>query len=96
MEDDTMTTKATHTPGPWKVMQYSRDVYANGRLLANVQGEAYQAHVNARLIAATPALYEALKVLVADMEAEYRDREGDMDHDGINRAKAALAQAEGK
>lgn len=46
--------------------------------------------------AAAPALYEACKVLLADMEAEYRDRHGDADHDGMEQARKALAQAEGR
>lgn len=49
---------------------------------------------NARMIAAAPDLLEALKVLVADMEAEYRDGNGDVDHDGIEKARAAIAKAE--
>ena len=41
-------------------------------------------------------LVSALETLVADVEAEYRDRNGDADHDGIEKAKTALAKAKGE
>lgn len=48
------------------------------------------------LFSAAPDLLAALEVLTADMEAEYRDRNGDADHDGIAKARAAIARAMGK
>lgn len=38
----------------------------------------------------------ALETLLADMEAEYRDKAGDMDHDGIQKARAALDKSYGR
>lgn len=38
-------------------------------------------------------LLAALRTLLADMEAEYRDRNGDADHDGMDKARAAIAKA---
>ena len=53
----------SHTPGPWKVQEFSTQTYMistfqNGLIAQHVPGEA-----NARLIAAAPELYEALKDL---------------------------------
>lgn len=41
-------------------------------------------------------LLAALKTLLADMEYEYRDRNGDADHDGMDAARAAIALAKAK
>lgn len=59
-------------------------------------GFPVSAEATANLLAAAPDLLAALKTLLADMEAEYRDRNGDADHDGMDKARAAIAKAEGK
>jgi hypothetical protein len=60
---------AKHTPGPWKIKQVEdsttvevRDVY--GLLVAEVGDTSLEDEANARLIAAAPALLEALKVML--------------------------------
>jgi hypothetical protein len=101
--------KAGHTPGPWKVSQYSSGAEIMARvplvdgtrgeyqlLLASVMSDRHhdpQGNANAALIAAAPDLLAALETLVADIEHKYRDRSGDVDHSGIDAALAAIAKA---
>lgn len=60
-----------HTPGPWKIdrrRSWDEVRDAKGIVLAQVTGlgrDAQEAQANARLIAAAPNLYEALKALDA-------------------------------
>lgn len=59
------------TPGPWET---SRDAVPEGHVQITVYAESsgervatvFQAEANARLIAAAPAMYEALKNLLAN------------------------------
>lgn len=90
-----------HTPGPW---QYEPSGDCDGEKWGIdhfVMGDGGKVELgcppteaDALLMAAAPDMLAALKILVADMEAEYRDRCGDMDHDGIEKARAAIAKAE--
>lgn len=99
-----MTTK--HTPGPWRVVpcggistaiQRAAPMPLGAAVIATVShsdGETQAA--DARLIAAAPAMLEALREIVAEQDARtppqgtiYRDT------GGLLLARAAIAQAEG-
>ena len=97
-----MTQPAKHTPGPWAVdsevmilanvpIQRIRD--SNGREVMRVQSK----HVH--LVAAAPAMYEALKALVEVFPSVVKMAPYGVSM-GISKihddAKAALTQAEGK
>jgi hypothetical protein len=71
-----MTTQtATHTPGPWEVSQYGDDygVYdphrGNDIALVRGTGDDAETEANAHLIAAAPALLEALTELVTNLDS---------------------------
>lgn len=94
-----------HTPGPWRAaVRRGYAAVASGPqtdtvMVADcrtVDVDLPTATANACLIAAAPDLLEALKILLADMDAEYRDRNGDADHDGMDLARAAIAKATGQ
>ena len=101
-----------HTPGPWHLSDLGRHhnrrlVYgADGVLVADAGGihkrSNDEMHANARLIAASPALYEALRAI----EHQAIAGEGTLDENGtaigaddfasiLNTARAALRLAEG-
>ena len=90
-----------HTPGPWKV----RTAYSNGEpvcytihlgqtSIADVTSLSEQDRVNATLIAAAPAIYEALQIMVRAANVDEIDPL--VMFASIERAKGALAQAEGR
>ena len=89
-----------HTPGPW-VIRYKDAVYAQcGRFIADCELTPYDARpqppnstdaANAHLIAAAPAMYEALTIALQIMI----DKRVPYQHE-IDQARAALAQAEGR
>lgn len=92
-----------HTPGPWKVKKLDGEIYINPSrrfaeyaLLAkvsesNVFRSDETAHANARLIAAAPALLEALKALIESIEnVDF----GVHDDDGRTYDRIPWAQAE--
>ena len=62
-----------HTPGPWSISDeiYVRDASRNGAYIAEVdpmtdfQGNEAEAQANLRLIAAAPAMFEALKAILS-------------------------------
>ncbi len=66
--------EAKHTPGPWTVQRYGRgfDVLREGRIIADCKAQSGadlpSCEANARLIAAAPALLEALRDAVASLE----------------------------
>ncbi len=69
-------------------------------LAKNIPGEEHHAewnqdidHPDARLIAAAPELLEALKTLYAE---EHRDDDDPILNEARNRARAAIAKAEGR
>lgn len=84
---------AKHTPGPWNcvdphVIRGPKNVVVAKTLDSKEGYEIKQA--NAHLIAAAPAMYEALTNLLKMVE------DGDYTTIELNEARAALAQAEGK
>ena len=96
--------KAAFTKGPWRVdEEYPADVFAEAVPVAtalerrpddpNLQlaPGLLETIANAHLIAAAPAMYEALKALIA----LYEEDEGCADLPEIISARAALAAAEG-
>jgi len=100
-----------HTPGPW-VIRYKDAVYAQcGRFIADCELTPYDARpqppnstdaANAHLIAAAPAMYEALSRLrnVASTASNHMRLSGNEEEallfDNDQRVvEAALAQAEG-
>ena len=100
-----------HTPGPWvstgphtrEVVTYNTSTYRPAMTIATVNGYcAGEALAHMHLIAAAPAMYEALKGCLRVTEAWKSQAE--MDGDAveiesavmeIKRIKTALAQAEG-
>ena len=98
-----MNTQSKHTPGPWKV----RTAYSNGEpvcytihlgqtSIADVTSLSEQDRVNATLIAAAPAMYEALKALVGEIDlSQLNVRKNFSLLNAHASAAKALAQAEG-
>ena len=102
---------AKFTPGPWKVLHDDRGLWVGAEqpedhtrfgIVTEVGCTALapQASANARLIAQAPALYEALRALLAEFEsrvaliknADLEDGELDCMID----ARAVLAKVEGR
>lgn len=83
--------------GPWYLDdEYWDDVRAgNDKLVANVYGRGNddEAKANARLIAAAPELYEALKNLLALSRPHFSDSTQIL---AFNLAESAIAKAEGR
>ena len=102
-----MTHIAKHTPGPWRIIDsrnqskatiVGADFPAMGfvadvNLCRNNTHQQVDGHANAALIAAAPAMYEALKDALACIEQTLSRKEINERRDRIN---AALAQAENK
>ena len=85
-----MTTKpAQFTPGPW-VINANGDINSEQGAICWLPSGIHNKHNNATLIAAAPAMYEALQNLVNDWERVH----GPIPKD--HEAWAALAQAEGR
>lgn len=90
----------THSPGPWT--HESGEIIANGVVIALVYGaddRAYddeEALANARLIAAAPALLEALEEFVAVLE-DPAAPVGLTGHEAavLGRGRSAVAKAKG-
>lgn len=92
-----MNTQIKHTPGPWHIgMKPGPMIYGqNGEQVADCRcidllGRD-EAQANLALIAAAPAMYEALKDALACIEQTLTRKEINERRDRIN---AALAQAE--
>jgi hypothetical protein len=106
MEARTMTTQATHTPGPWKEKRklaiYSAD---DEPICAVFPAETEErSKADARLIAAAPDLLEALRRArdsIADMFAgmqfhpDHKDIEAPL-LVALSNARAAITKAEGR
>ncbi len=98
-----MNNTAKHTPGPWEVVgsrictietDSSRITLAKTEPNGAFAMDETQA-ANAHLIAAAPAMYEALQTLVEYLSAQVpADTLDDWKH--VFAARQALAQAEGK
>ena len=97
---------AQFTPGPWatfgptKFQVYGGDPVRRIAVLDYTTGSETEEHIsNANLIAAAPAMYEALKALLAmqiECEGLLLTIEKDYHCHQTRQAMAALAQAEGR
>jgi hypothetical protein len=99
----------SHTPGPWRVSSVHThersSVFTDAAPTVCVAETWTPQHAaNARLIAAAPALYEALKAIVQAEEAAFEEWrannlpdwvEGHPAFDRYNAARTALSLAEG-
>ncbi len=94
-----------HTPGPWKAVQHPREhkwawtiegTDGVGQIIARIGlvNDAQAVAANAHLIAAAPAMYEALQIMVRAANVDEIDPL--VMFASIERAKGALAQAEGR
>ena len=86
---------ATHTPGPWVVegSDITNDYPDQGSRILIAEKVAIESDAN--LIAAAPAMYEALQTLVEYLSTQVpADTLDDWKH--VFAARQALAQAEGK
>lgn len=87
---------ASHTPGPWNSDDWGKISADDGRAVAfaagarvdvaDVESRNGEASANARLIAAAPDMYRALRVMARHHSAS--------PHIGL--ARAAIAKAEGR
>lgn len=97
---------SSHTPGPWSVddddrprMEWNRHIYGPNGLaicfMAHSNGRNPKRDAaNARLIAAAPALLEALQAIVKSLSDQ--DEEGLIEHaEQMVAARAAIARATG-
>lgn len=96
-----MNNTTKHTPGPWRkgVDNTIYQAETNKRIADIYMHAIYrdsdmQAHANAHLIAAAPAMYEALQIMVRAANVDEIDPL--VMFASIERAKGALAQAEGR
>ena len=89
-----------HTPGPWCVRHDDMVCSQEGRIIADCESTPYamrpappivEDKANATLIAAAPAMYEALTIALQIMI----DKRVPYQHE-IDQARVALAQAEGR
>jgi len=92
-----------HTPGPWVVRHDDMVCSKEGRIIADCESTSYNMRpappiaedkANAHLIAAAPAMYEALQIMVRAANVDEIDPL--VMFASIERAKGALAQAEGR
>ena len=99
-----MTHTTKHTPGPWYPHYAKADhclsssVWGQepGNQVAVIGGKSLEAmNANAHLIAAAPAMYEALKALVEYLDTQVQAGKLD-DWKHVLVARQALAQAEGQ
>jgi len=97
-----MTHTTKHTPGPWEVVGSRICTVANDKeritLAKTEPGGAFamseQQEANATLLAAAPAMYDALQIMVRAANVDEIDPL--VMFASIERAKDALAQAEGR
>lgn len=97
--------KHQHTPGPWSVSPADDTVVIDAmrREVAAIDGDYNtpdtwpQMEANARLIAAAPEMLDSLKDCVRMLEAvRYTAGLGKHQMERVERAKAAIAKAEGR
>ena len=103
-----MTQPAKHTPGPWTARKapernaYAWDVEGAQGTVPTIARMALvdrvsEVEANAHLIAAAPAMYEALLAIIDCVDLDNKHHHyGTALRKGYEQAKAALAQAEGK
>lgn len=99
--DNALTDKQGWTPGPWRAVAASiwqdnarSDVSAVAVCVASGTRTRAEAEANARLIAATPEMLEALQGLLREVDATAA-RTGWADRGERERARAAIAKATG-
>ena len=82
---------STHTPGPWRTGDMFQTVFGppNGQPAPYVVAQRIRNRADARLIAAAPALLEALEKMLGDFST-YGDLETE-----AKKARAAVALARG-
>ena len=94
-----MNTQVKHTPGPWVARHDDMVCSKEGRIIADCESTSYnmppapstaEDKANARLIAAAPEMYEALRNLLE----VYQDSTDDDGSPVVLNAIDALAQAE--
>ena len=97
-----MTQPAKHTPGPWSTERdraKSISIYGGSTFIGEVYNEvdetSLEEQANTNLIAAAPAMYEALSELVKYLREEVADEALDT-WAPVFKAAMALAQAEGR
>jgi hypothetical protein len=79
----------THTPGPWECKGHEVHMPDGGR----IWHMRFENEANARLIAAAPAMLEALKMV---LEVGLADEDGAGQVEGAIYAAIALAEGEAK
>ena len=93
-----------HTPGPWTLTKRQGKLYVLtnpdsqpfvGQIIAT-ETTAPETKANLRLIAAAPALLEALELLVKNCGGVPWSIGGPDLHDAYNKAEAAIAAARGE
>lgn len=89
-----------HTPGPWKTRRRAYDFAVDGpsatrkfQLVASISHAEGRCEANANLIAAAPAMYEALKLTRTLLISEHGISVYDTNFGHID---DAIAQAEGR
>lgn len=97
-----------HTPGPWQADGFEINKEGlepkGSATVWHVAGTSYSLadpdtrRANARLIAAAPELLEALKDCLGYVISDYESRDGGFGgaQESVDRARAAIAKAEGK
>ena len=100
-----MTQPAKHTPGPWQISAIQNEPEKISIIDADMcfVAEVWQTYINgesrqqahATLIAAAPAMYEALAQAIEEL-ADYEATRNDPKSMTRYRCEAALAQAEGR
>ena len=86
--------EAKFTPGPWKYVRESMEddgwvVIPTDKMLSEYNvAKSIESRENARLIAAAPAMYEALRAMLAVADG--------LNFPAANQARAAIAAAEGR
>ena len=92
----------THTPGPWKIIKpkvgADFEICARGKYsIAVAFSDSMDGEANARLIAATPDMLDALREMVdafADCAGDTRDAEqASREFNALDSARAAIRKA---
>lgn len=103
-----MTHTTKHTPGPWEVKPIGKQLYVEAKdgqgFVCDMQindalGETDSPHIraDAHLIAAAPAMYEALKEIDDQLDQFTLKAQEELGlREALLKIRAALAQAEGK
>ena len=93
---------ATHTPGPWEIQDAGPGtirglrfrVITNEKVIAKTSDGLEEARANARLIAAAPEMFEVLREVLIEYEAEAKAEGWDLPTTG-EIIREVLAKVEG-